>query len=82
MIDEKTRAEIRAIQSDEEAERKAGQLEAWVKCMYCGGRPKWGDLLGEVIPKSSALAHESCMKARGQVFGINAGTLPALGEQQ
>ncbi len=73
MIDEQTRAEIRGIQSDEEAESKARNLPSWIKCMYCGGRPKWGDLLGEVVPNSTALAHESCLKARGQIIGLNVG---------
>lgn len=82
MIDENTRQIIRGIQSDEEARNKAEKLPSWVKCMYCGGRPKWGDLLGEVIPNSSALAHESCMAARGKIFGLNAGNIPDLkGEQ-
>lgn len=58
----------------------APDLPAWVKCMYCGGRPVWGDLLGEVIPHSSALAHQSCMKARGKLFGLNAGTMAELGD--
>ncbi len=79
MIDEQTRAEIRRVQSDAEAKTKAEKLPEWVKCMYCGGRPKWGDLLGEVIPNSSALAHESCMASRGKVFGLNAGTLQEIG---
>ncbi len=73
MIDENTRMQIRAIQSDEEARTKAEQLPEWIKCMYCGGRPKWGDLLGEVVKNSSALAHESCMAKRGKIFGLNAG---------
>ena len=79
MIDENALQQIHAIQSIEEERNKADKLPSWVKCMYCGGRPKWGDLLGEVIPNSSALAHESCMKARGKIFGINAGTLQEIG---
>jgi len=79
MISENERAQIRGIQSDAEAKAKADKLPSWIKCMYCGGRPKWGDLLGEVIPNSSALAHESCMAARGKIFGINAGTLQEIG---
>lgn len=78
MIDEQSRQIIRGIQSDEEARTKADKLPSWVKCMYCNGRPKWGDLLGEVIPNSSALAHESCMAKRGKVFGLNAGTLQEI----
>lgn len=68
MIDEQTLSQLRGIQSDEEARTKAEKLPEWVKCMYCGGRPKWGDLLGEVIPNSSALAHESCFAQRGKIF--------------
>lgn len=78
MIDERTRAEIRGIQSDEEAREKARKLPSWVKCMYCGERPKWGDLLCEVIPNSSALAHESCLAQRGKITGLNSGMIPAL----
>lgn len=78
MIDEQTRQQIRGIQSDEEAKAKADKLPSYVKCMYCGGRPKWGDLLGEVIPNSTALAHESCMAARGKIFGLNAGLNPVV----
>jgi hypothetical protein len=73
MIDENSLQQIRGIQSDEEARTKAEKLPEYVKCMYCGGRPKWGDLLGEVIQNSTALAHESCMAARGKIFGLNAG---------
>lgn len=79
MISENERQQIRGIQSDAEAKTKADKLPHWVKCMHCGGRPKWGDLLGEVIPNSSALAHESCMASRGKIFGINAGTLQEIG---
>lgn len=78
MIDERSRQELKGIQSDEEARTKAEKLPSFVKCMYCGGRPKWGDLLGEMIPNSSALAHESCMAARGKIFGINAGTIQEI----
>lgn len=73
MIDEQSRNELQGIQSEEEARSKAEKLPSWIKCMYCGGRPKWGDLLGEVVPNSSALAHESCMASRGKIFGLNAG---------
>lgn len=73
MIDENARMQIRGIQSEEESRNKAEKLPGYVKCMYCGGRPSWGDLLGEVVPNSSALAHESCMAKRGKIFGLNAG---------
>lgn len=72
-------SEIHALQSKEEEQAKAKKLPAWVKCMYCGERPRWGDLLGEVIKGSSALAHQSCMKARGKLFGLNAGTIQEIG---
>lgn len=79
MISEMDRQQIRALQSDEQARTKAEKLPEWIKCMYCGERPKWGDLLGEVVPNSSALAHESCMASRGKIFGLNAGTMQDLG---
>jgi hypothetical protein len=66
-------AEIDGIQTEEEAKAKANKLPSWVKCMYCGERPKRDDYLGEFIPNSSALAHQSCMAKRGQVFGLNVG---------
>lgn len=78
-MDQRTRDQLRAIQSDDEAQKKAEQLPSWVKCLYCGGRPKVDDWLGEVVPNSSALAHQSCMKARGKIFGLNAGTLQEIG---
>lgn len=65
--------EITGIQSEAEARTKAKKLPKWVKCMYCGERPRLDDFLGEVIPHSSALAHQSCMAERGKVFGLNAG---------
>ncbi len=79
MISEQDRQILRGIQSDEEAKAKADKLPTYVKCMYCGERPRWGDLLGEVIPHSTALAHESCMAERGKIFGLNAGTMDNLG---
>ncbi len=79
MIDEQTLAQIHAIQSPEEERTKAEKLPEWVKCMYCGCRPSYGNLLGEVVPQSSALACESCMKERGKIFGLNAGTIQDLG---
>lgn len=75
MIDEETRNQIRAIQSDEEARTKAEKLPSWVKCMYCGARPSWGNLLATVIPNSSALACEACLQRRGEVPGLNVGTI-------
>lgn len=72
--------EVHLIQSEAEARAKADKLPEWVKCMYCGGRPRLDDYLGEVIPNSSALAHESCMKSRGKIFGLNAGVLPEIGK--
>lgn len=72
-------AQLHAIQSPEEERAKAEKLPSWVKCMYCGGRPKNDDYLGQVIAHSSALAHQSCMASRGKIFGINAGTIRELG---
>ena len=65
--------QIHAIQSPEEERSKAEKLPPWVKCMYCGCRPSWGNLLGEVVRHSSALACQNCMKSRGKIFGLNAG---------
>lgn len=79
MINENERMQIRAIQSESEERAKSEKLPEWVKCMYCGGRPRFDDLLGEVIPNSSALAHQSCMEKRGKLFGLNAGTLQEVG---
>ena len=70
---------IHAIQSREEERTKAERLPEWVKCAYCGGRPRWGDLLGQLIRHSTALAHQSCAKEHGYMFGINAGTLQEIG---
>lgn len=75
MVDESTLSQIHAIQSPEEERTKAEKLPEWVKCMYCGGRPKWGDLLGQVVRHSTALAHQSCAKEHGLMFGLNAGTI-------
>lgn len=71
--------EAYGIQSPEEARAKVEKLPSYVKCMYCGERPRLDDWLGEVIPDSTALAHQSCMKERGKVFGLNAGTLQEIG---
>lgn len=67
--------EHRAIISEREEEEKANRLPAWVKCMFCGGRPRYDDLLGEVVRHSNALAHQSCARKRGLMFGMNAGTI-------
>lgn len=73
MISELDLREIHAIQSKEEERAKAEKLPSWVKCMYCGCRPSWGNLLGEVVRHSSALACQKCMKERGKIFGLNVG---------
>lgn len=67
--------EWRKFQSESEERNKAEKLPSYVKCMFCGGRPKWGDLLGQVIKDSTALAHESCAKEHGLIFGMNAGAI-------
>lgn len=71
--------ELFGIMSKEEAAAKAAKLPEWVKCMYCGGRPTREDYLGEVVPNSTALAHQSCMAKRGKIFGMNTGTLQEVG---
>lgn len=71
----------RPIISKAEEEAKANRLPEWVKCMYCGGRPRYNDLLGEIVPNSSALAHQSCARARGKMFGMNVGTLQEIGNK-
>lgn len=71
-------AKIHAVQSPEEERAKAEKLPSWVKCMYCNCRPSFGNLLGEVIPNSSALACQDCMEQRGKIFGLNAGVLPDI----
>jgi hypothetical protein len=67
--------EVRAIISEQEEKAKADRLPSHVKCMYCGGRPRYDDLLGEIVRNSSALAHQSCARKRGQMFGMNVGTI-------
>lgn len=79
MIDEYTLSQIHAIQSPEEERAKAEKLPEWVKCMYCGKRPSWSDLLCEVVPNSSALAHQSCLAARGKITGLNSGLTTEIG---
>lgn len=71
--------EIFGIITEEEAAEKAQRLPEWVKCVYCGGRPKANDYLGEIVRHSTALAHQSCMAKRGKIFGLNAGTLQEIG---
>ncbi len=74
-ISELELAQIHAIQSPEEERAKAERLPEYVRCAYCGGRPQWGDLLGQLIRHSTALAHQSCAKEHGYMFGVNAGTI-------
>lgn len=62
----------------EKATADIKRLPAWVKCMFCGKPPTDTDWLGELVPDSNALAHQSCAKARGQVFGLNAGTIQEI----
>ena len=71
--------ELRAIISKEEEAAKAEKLPEWVKCTFCGGRPRYDDLLGELVRHSSALAHQSCARKRGLMFGMNAGTIQEIG---
>lgn len=71
--------EWRAIITKEEEQAKADKLPAWVKCVYCGGRPRYDDLLGELVRHSSALAHQSCARKHGKMFGMNAGTIQEVG---
>lgn len=54
------------------------KLPDWVKCVYCGKPPTETDWLGELIRHSNALAHQSCAKAHGKVFGMNAGTIQEI----
>lgn len=53
-------------------------LPKWVKCVFCGGGPKWDDWLGELVRHSNMLAHQSCAKKKGKVFGLNAGTIQEI----
>lgn len=55
------------------------KLPEWVKCCYCGGKPTETDWLGELMRHTNMLAHQSCAKARGKVFGLNAGTIQEVG---
>lgn len=77
-ISESELQQIRAIQPIEEERTRAAKLPSWVKCAFCGEGPKWGDLLGELVRHSSALAHQSCAKKRGLMFGMNAGTIQEI----
>lgn len=54
------------------------RLPDWVKCMYCDGKPTKQDWLGEIIRYSNVLAHQSCAKQHGKVFGMNAGTIQEI----
>lgn len=81
-VSENELQQIRSIQSPAEERAKVEKLPDWVKCAYCGEGPKWGDLLGELVRHSTALAHQSCAAKHGKVFGLNAGTLHELGRQE
>lgn len=67
-------AEIRKLQSEHEEREATKRLPGWVKCASCGERPRWGDLLIEIVPNSSALIHSSCAASQGKIAGINVGT--------
>lgn len=54
------------------------RLPAFVKCVFCGLPPTDTDWLGELVRHSNALAHQSCAKQRGKVFGLNAGTIQEI----
>lgn len=54
-------------------------LPAWVKCMDCGLPPTKEDWLIEIVPHSSALRHQSCAAKRGQMAGMNVGTIQEIG---
>lgn len=51
------------------------KLPYWVKCAACGGKPLETDWLIELIPNSSALIHQSCAAKKGQLAGLNVGTI-------
>lgn len=51
------------------------KLPYWVKCMACGNKPSEKDWLIEVIPNSSALIHQSCAAKKGELAGLNIGTI-------
>lgn len=55
----------------EEDRKDLKKLPAWVKCMHCGGKPLEHDWLIEVVPHSTALAHQSCARKNGFIAGID-----------
>lgn len=59
-------------------ETALSRLPDWVKCVYCGEPPRDNDWLGELIRHSNALAHQSCARQRGKMFGMNAGTIQEI----
>lgn len=59
---------MRVQDSDVENLRR---LPDWVKCMFCGEKPKEHDYLVEVVEHSNALAHQSCLLSRGKISGVD-----------
>ena len=57
------------VKEDETKIRK--KLPEWVKCMHCGKPPSEHDWLIEIVPHSTALAHQSCARDRGFIAGID-----------
>ena len=55
----------------EEDLKNLKKLPDWVKCIHCGGKPKEHDWLIEIVPNSTALAHQSCARDRGFIAGID-----------
>lgn len=55
------------------------KLPEWVKCLICGGKPTSTDYLAEYVPNSTALIHQSCAAKRGQIAGLNIGTIHEIG---
>lgn len=66
---------MRIAEKDVEVLKK---LPNWVKCVYCGLPPTETDWLGELFRHSNALAHQSCAKKHGKIFGMNAGTIQEI----
>lgn len=62
----------------EEATENLKKLPEWVKCVYCGKPPTDTDWLGELYRYSNCLAHQSCARQRGKIFGMNAGTIQEI----
>lgn len=65
----------------EQATENLKKLPEWVKCVYCGKPPTMTDWCGELIKGSNALAHQSCAREHGKMFGMNAGTMQELGNK-